>query len=107
MDNHSQEILRRVTQNDPSLTTLSLSDISHYYGDDGQFYSDNSDDYSALGVAIANNTHVASLSVILSIRRLQLTVSEREFYDGLKSNSSISNLKLYFGGQNIAGGAGQ
>ena len=49
-----------MTQNDPSLTGLGLTDNNddYDYDDDGQFYSGNSDDYSTLGVAIASNTHL-------------------------------------------------
>ena len=49
MNNNSQEILRRVTQNDPSLTELRL--VGYNVGDgvyDGQFYSNNRDDYPTL-----------------------------------------------------------
>ena len=106
MDNIGHETLRRVTQNDPSLTTLSLTENNIYGYDDGKFYSDSSDDYSALGAAIANNTSLLSLLVILS-GDLPLGVADREFYDGLKSNSSINNLQLCCDGQNIAGGVGR
>ena len=103
MDNNIQNILRRVTQNDPSLTTLIL-DNNNIYGDDSfMFYSDNGDDYSALGAAIANNTHLAKLEFTLS-DDLPLTVANRAFYDGLKSNSSIHELILYCRSLNIAGG---
>ena len=103
--NNSQEILRRVTQNDPSLTKLRLVD-NNIYGDDGQFHSNNSDDYSTLGSAIANNTHLTRLAVILS-DDLPLGVADRDFFNGLKSNSSINNLELYCNNRNIAGGVGQ
>ena len=107
MNSNSRETLRRVTQNDPSLTTLNLADNNYYGVADGNFYPDNSDDYSTLGAAIANNTYVAKLEVIL-YDDIPLGVADREFYDGLKSNSSISNLELYCGGQTIiAGGVGQ
>ena len=102
MDNNSRETLRRVTQNNPSLKTLSLDDYNTY-GDDGQFHSDNSDDYSTLGAAIANNTHLEKLEVTLS-DDIPLGVSDREFYDGLKRNSSVSNLELWCNSQTIAGG---
>jgi Ran GTPase-activating protein (RanGAP) involved in mRNA processing and transport len=105
MNTGSQETLRRVTQNDPSLTNLSLVD-NIYDGDDGDFYSDNSDDYSTLGSAIVNNTHLERLDV-LSNDDLPLTVADRAFYDGLQSNSSISKLELWCDGQNIVEGVGQ
>ena len=112
MNSDSQETLRRMTQNDPSLTTLRL--LGNNYGYNGEFYSDNSDDYSTIGSAIANNTHLEELVVTLS-NRLPLGVSYRGFYDGLKANSSINNLRLgrprsmynMNTPQTIAGGAGQ
>lgn len=91
MNSNSQDTLRRVTQDDPSLTILTIS--NNYGGADGKFYSDNSDDYSTLGAAIANNTHLAKLEVTFTTR-LQLGVANRGFYDGLKSNSSISDVQL-------------
>ena len=91
MNNNSRETLRRVTQNDPSMTELRLADNN--YNVAGNFYSDSSDDYSTLGAAFANNTHLEKLIVRLS-DDLLLGVADREFYDGLKSNSSISNLEL-------------
>ena len=59
MNSNSQETLRGVNQNDPSLTELTLSgyNIDFHY-DGGEFYSDNSDDYSTFGAAIANNTRL-------------------------------------------------
>ena len=110
MNNKSQETLRRVTQNDPSLThlrtNLSLAGDNNFGAFDGDFYSENSDDYSTLGAAIATNTQLKNLIVLLS-DDLPLGVADREFYDGLKSNSSINNLGLHCGGRNIAGGVGQ
>ena len=106
MDNNSRETLCRVTQNDPLLTKTSLADNNNAFAFDGQFYSGNSDDYSTLGAAIANNTHMEKLSVTLS-NRLPLGVADRGFYDGLKSNSSIDDLTLWCNNRNIAGGVGQ
>ena len=103
MENNSQEILPRLNQNDPSLSELILLDTNNYGVTDGEFYSDNSDDYSTLGAAIANNTHLERMEVWLS----DGGVADRGFYDGLKQNSSISNLELYCGDQTIAGGVGQ
>lgn len=104
MNSNSQDTLRRVTQDDPSLTILTIS--NNYGGADGKFYSDNSDDYSTLGAAIANNTHLAKLEVTFTTR-LQLGVANRGFYDGLKSNSSISDVQLSCNYITIVGGVGQ
>ena len=104
MNNISQETLRSVTQDDPSLTELTLT--NNNYVADGEFYSDNSDDYSALGAAIANNTYLKRLEVQLS-DELPLTVADGGFYDGLKSNSSIHELMLRCYDSNIAGGTVQ
>jgi len=105
MNSNSQDTLRRVTQDDPSLTILTISN-NCYGGADGKFYSDNSDDYSTLGAAIANNTHLAKLEVTFTTR-LQLGVANRGFYDGLKSNSSISDVQLSCNYITIVGGVGQ
>ena len=112
MSSNRQETLRRVTQNDPSFKTLTLVDgneltmmsmLNIVNNTDRGFYSDNSDDYSVLGAAIANNTHLESLT-IKSSDDLPLGVADRGFYDGLKSNSSIHQLTLHCGNLNIAGG---
>jgi len=100
---NSQETLRRVAQNDPSLTELTLSGNSFYAVIGDEFYSDNSDDYSALGAAIANNIHLEKL-IVKSSNNLPLTVADRGFYDDLKSNPSISNLRLWCYNRNVAGG---
>ena len=100
---NSRETLRRVTQNDPSLTELTLSGNSFYAVIGDEFYSDNSDDYSTLGAAIASNTCLEKL-IVKSSNNLPLTVADRGFYDDLKSNPSISNLKLWCYNRNIAGG---
>ena len=104
MRRNSQETLRSVNQNDPSLTELRI--VNGIYVDEGEFYSDDSDDYSTLGAATANNTHLAKLEVILS-NRIPLGVADRGFYDGLKRNSSISVLSLNCDRHNISGGVGQ
>ena len=106
MNNESQETLRRVAQNDPSLTELTLlrhnNDYGAFHSDNSEnFYSDNSDNYSTLGAAIANNTYLEELIVTLS-DNLPLGAANRELYDSLKHNSSISRLELYCSGQNIA-----
>ena len=107
--NIRQETLRRVALNNSLLTELTL-DNNIYSGNndyDDEFYSDNSDDYSTLGAAIANNTHLKKLIVWLSNDLPLRGVTDREFYNGLKANSSINNLRLYCHNRNIAGGVGQ
>ena len=107
MNNNSQKILLRVTQNDSTFTSLTL--VGNNIQGAAKFYSGNSDDYSTLGAAIANNTQLEKLTVWL-YDDLPLGVADREFYDGLKRNTSIHKLTL-FGiddhNNNIAGGVGQ
>ena len=56
--------MHKVNQNDPSLTELNLVDNNNNYGfAHRNFYSDNSDDYSTLGAAIANNIHLKRLEL--------------------------------------------
>ena len=81
--NNSRETLRKVQQNDPSLTALRIVDNYNNFHTDGEFYSDIGDDYSTLGTAIANNTHLASLAIILS-NGLPLGVADRGFLMVLK-----------------------
>ena len=56
MDSHSQNTLDRVGQNDRTLTHLQL-------GDKGiEFDSGLSSDFSQLGAAVGQNTHLTELS---------------------------------------------
>ena len=89
--------LRRVEENDETLTGL-------YIGDDGDIFSDS--DYSQLlGAAIGENTHLKSLTVVLD--GITLNVTNREFYDGLKQNMSIYELYLDCrSARNIVSGVG-
>ena len=103
MSRNSQETLRKVTQDDPSLTESRLIKNNAFLAKKGDFYSDIGDAYSTLGAAIANNTHLERLTVWLS-DGLPLTVANREFFDGLHRNTSISNLELWCNSRNIAGG---
>ena len=96
MYRQSHETLRRVEQNDPSLTKL-------YLGRDGPqnvhcFFSSDvmtfSKDFSRLGTAIGVNTHLKHLAVAL-------TDVGNEFVNGLQRNTSICDLVI--GGGGIAG----
>ena len=90
MDRISQETLRRVGENDETLTELSIRD----YGDGGIFNSTtNGDDYSRLGTFIGENTHLTTLNVNV-YEGLALKNTNREFFDGLIHNTSISVLEL-------------
>ena len=97
MNSNCQGILRRVEGNDTSLTQLTLGDSY-----DWQFRSSDRDDFTRLGAAIGNNTHLTEMIVFPG--GITSDVDE-EFYDGLKRNSSIHTLTLH--GGNIAGGACQ
>ena len=61
------------------------------------FNSSDSKDFSRLGDAIGANTHITTLVVWL-----QLTAVNGGFYDGLKQNTSVTELGV--GGGNIVGG---
>ena len=101
MNNISRETLRRMNQNDPSLSKLRIG--VNFGDDENEFHSDNSDDYSTLGAAIANNIDLEILEVYID----DLPPMHRGFYDGLKSNSSISDVELSCNYITIAGGVGQ
>ena len=82
MDSRSQDImLRRIEQNDAALSSLMIGGLG-WFGDD----------YSRLGAAIGNNTHLTKL--IVDLNENTLSVADREFYAGLKRNSSIREVYL-------------
>ena len=89
--------LRRVEENDETLTKLYIGD---YY--DGDI---SGSDYSQLGAAIGENTHLTTLDV--GLYGIALDVTDREFYDGLKQNMSIYELYLDCrSARNIVSGVG-
>ena len=65
MDNRSQETLRRVQQNDDTLTELYIGNFSPTY-DEQPFNSNDGRDYSRLGACIGENTRLTKLVVVLS-----------------------------------------
>jgi len=104
MDSKSQKTLRRVEQNDDQLTTLRIS--STLLDVDGRFASSDASDYSRLGAAIGNNTHLTKL-VVNPAQTPTLDIANHEFFDGLKRNSSISDLQLNCNnGHILVGGTG-
>ena len=98
MDSRALNTLRRVEQNDDTLFKLQIGDVSA-----DNFNSSDGDDYSRLGAAIGNNTHLTKLIVDLHNAN-SLAVEDRGFYDGLKRNSSIVAVELegdVLGGDNL------
>ena len=94
MDNYSQNMLRRVDANDVECTDLKLGHSNYC-----QFISD----YLKLGEAIGNNTHLESLRVALG-DECALDVASKEFFYGLRRNSSMNNVTLHCNHQILVGG---
>ena len=90
MNRNSREILQAVEESDTSLTQLFIDDRYDWH-----FRSRDRDDFTRLGVAIGNNTHIAQLNVFPS--GIPSDVLDEEFYEGLKQNSSIHELVLHGG----------
>ena len=95
MDDNSQDTLRQIEQNDDQLTALRIGNWG--------FISSDASDYSRLGAAIGNNTHLESFVVALDDED-SLDATNNEFFNGLKRNSSINNLTLYCRNQTLVGG---
>ena len=102
MNNNSKKTLRRIEQNDDELTLLCIGDPDF----DGGFISSDTSDYSRLGAAIGNNTHLTKLIVARLDDEDPLNATNNEFFDGLKRNSSISDLTLHCRNQTLVGGIG-
>ena len=100
-------ILRKVERNEvdpnPVFETLSIGSYGRHRRD-AAFNSSDSRDYSKLGAAIANNTHLTALSVMLSSDSYGLIIADSGFYEGLKQNSSINELLLWCNYDSIVGG---
>ena len=94
---NSQEMLSMVDQNDSFIKLLCLGDRGYQFHVDGHSFG-NRLDYSRLGTAIAKNTNIDTLEVDIHNRELIEGVTDPEnstFYDGLKRNSSITELSLH------------
>ena len=87
---------RRVEQNDPSLTTLTIGGNDGHSDAYTRFASSVGNDYDGLGTAIGKNSHLSDLyiSAIAPINGTALNVSNRGFFEGLKQNTSICSLTL-------------
>ena len=101
MDSNSQKTLRQIERNDAGLRELWIG----YSDFDGGFISSDAGDYSRLGTAIGNNTHLAQL-VFRTDNECALDIANNEFFDGLKRNSSINDLTLICNYHILVGGVG-
>ena len=91
MDSISQETLRRVESNDDTLTTLKIKNCN--FDRNGRFNSSDGRDFSTLDSSIGENTRMTKLVVVLN-DDIALDVTDRGFFEGIKRNSSISELVL-------------
>ena len=112
MDARSQDTLHEVKTNIASMTRLWLGDDiagAQPAVDDGVFNSSDSRDYTKLGNYIGGNTNLQQLKVSLRVGwgRISSYYSSNSMtaleglYDGLKRNSSISELILHCGNTNL------
>ena len=108
MDGIYRETLRKVEQNDYTLTTLSIKSCDDHNIGTGTFFSENNTDYSRLGSSIAENSNIEHLDVsfngLVSHYHPTLEVTNDAFFNGLKRNSSISKVTLRCGRRVLAGG---
>ena len=102
----TEEILRKVEENDDSLTSIKICCGSRYDPEVDR-------EFARLGRGIVDNTHLIELKVHVCART-PLVVEDKEFFEGLKRNSSIHKLTLTFDNHpadnwtlfNIIGGVG-
>ena len=85
MDRHSNFTLDSIARNDSSCTELWIG-YQHTFG---SFTSSDNNDFSALGTAIGNNTHLTYLHIAPCPG---LDVTNGEFFDALRRNNSIHEL---------------
>jgi len=93
----SEEILSLVEQNNSSFKLLCLGDMGCQFSVDAYSFN-NISDYSRLGTAIAKNTNLEILEVDITHNNELIEGVDAEnnpFYDGLKRNSSITELSLH------------
>jgi hypothetical protein len=99
MDSRNQITLDRVRRNDSTLTHLQLG---HHNGGEGfTFDSGLSSEYSQLGAAIGQHTHLIELFYDDDSSQFQST--HKDFFDGLKQNKSIRELSICFDSIGIDG----
>ena len=86
---HYQETLRRVEEDDATLTELHIGGRGY-----GHFNSSDGRDFSRLCASIGQNTNVKTLAFNFEGMDVYLNDDNSEFFDGLKCNSSIDRLTL-------------
>ena len=86
MDKRSEKTLHKIGQNDGALEKLWIG--SYFVSEkwNGAFNSSDSEDYSRLGAAVGENNHLTELFVA-DFDESALTVTNSEFFDGLKQNT--------------------
>ena len=87
-----REILRKVVDNDVSLTELRMGSFC------AGFRSRDVSDYSKLGASLGYNTHVTRLMIYTD--GIEAAFSNRDLVEGVKFNLSIKELKLSMSYQN-------
>jgi len=89
MDSRSKNTLLEIEQN--ALKYLHIG--AHRLSSDGEHSS--ADDYDRLGTAIESNTHLTKLQIGNLSDNVTLDTTNRRFYDGIRHNSSITELYLH------------
>ena len=102
---HSQDILRRVEQNDDTFTELRVGCPTGFNPSSRIDFSTLGtnireklkvgEDFSRLGAAIGQNSNLTTLHIVFN-GVVALDVKHSAFFDGLKHNTSIHQLNIYF-----------
>ena len=92
-----QELFRRIEQNDDTLKLVWIGNV------DGALY--NVKDFGRFGASVAGNTNIKRLGIDLCEIPSFFEV-DRDFFEGLKSNTSIRELSINCGTNNIMRGLG-
>ena len=85
-----EDILRRLKENDPTIAALSLS-----MGTAAGVFDALSIDWELEGGAVAENTHLKSLSIEFGPGDEPATANAKAFYGSLSKNKSIDHLYMY------------
>ena len=94
MDSLSKDTLLAIEQNSHGVTHLQ---VGAYDNDRNLGVFNNSpdfNDYENLGTAIGNNTYLTKLQIDNISNNVRLTTTNKRFYDGIRHNSSITELVL-------------